>query len=249
MRDGVFWVRPLGLAKWGGGQVSGVALCGLLARELERHCPAAGFVPARLTVDMFRAVPDAPIEVRSAVVRAGNRVVVADAQVIQAGEVRTRGTAVFLAAKGDSAGEVWAPKEELPMPDTRLVAPDGDPPLLRSGAAEWTEDLTSGRNPERNVLWQNLIPLVEGEKISPFQRAAAMADVTNLVCHLGTAGVRYINADMTLALSRLPSGPELGLRAEDRVAAEGVAVGTAVLYDRLGRLGTCVVTALANGLR
>ncbi|TWH24939.1 hypothetical protein L618_000100003940 [Rhodococcus rhodochrous J45] len=62
-------------------------------------------------------------------------------------------------------------------------------------------------------------------------------------------GVGYINSDVTLALSRLPEGPEVGIEADNHISSEGIAVGTAVLFDRLGAFGTGVVTALANAQR
>ncbi|MGH8882997.1 MAG: thioesterase family protein, partial [Stackebrandtia sp.] len=65
----------------------------------------------------------------------------------------------------------------------------------------------------------------------------------------GTEGVGFINSDVTLTLTRLPIGPEVGLHAQDHISADGIAVGTATLYDRTGRIGTCVVTGLANARR
>ncbi|MDO3645862.1 hypothetical protein [Nocardia mangyaensis] len=51
---------------------------------------------------------------------------------------------------------------------------------------------------------------------------------------------------MTLALSCQPIGYEIGLRAADALAADGVSLGTATMYDRTGPLGMCVVTSLSN---
>lgn len=88
-----------------------------------------------------------------------------------------------------------------------------------------------------------------GEPITPFQRAAILGDATNHVCHWGSAGAGYINTDVTVALSRLPIGHELGLRADNTIAADGISIGSATLYDRTGPVGTCVVTTLSNARR
>ncbi|MFJ9368827.1 thioesterase family protein [Nocardia sp. NPDC101769] len=248
-RDGQYEAQGHGVSQWSSKQVNGPAVCGLLARQLERHCPAEGFIPARLTVDMLRPVLNEPISVQSAVIREGTRVTVADASIVQQGELRARATAVFLASASEPPGQTWQPCIPLPAPQARLISPDGEPPLLKFGESDWTDNLSAGQNADCKVLWHNLIPLIEGEPISPFQRAAAMGDATNFVCHWGSAGIGYINADMTLTLSRLPEGPELGLQAQDQIARGGIAVGTATLYDRAGRLGTCVVTAVANARR
>lgn len=51
---------------------------------------------------------------------------------------------------------------------------------------------------------------------------------------------------MTLTSSRPPTGYELGLRADDALAADGVSIGTTTMSDRTGPLGICVVTSLSN---
>ncbi|TJZ75941.1 thioesterase family protein [Rhodococcus oryzae] len=247
-RGDLFVAEEFAVSHWTPTQVGGHAVCGLLARSLETHCPA-GFVPARMTVDLFRPVLNAPIEVRSEVVRQGTRITVADASIVQDGEVRTRASAVFLTTGPEPAGRVWRPDADLPVPSEGCVSPDGAPPLFKSGDREWTHDFAANQNADRKTSWHSLPPLVDGEPISPFQRAAVLGDTTNHVCHWGSHGAGYINTDMTLTLSRLPIGYELGLRAENTVTSAGVSIGTATLYDRTGPLGTCVVTALSNGRR
>ncbi|MFE3544565.1 acyl-CoA thioesterase domain-containing protein [Nocardia sp. NPDC059177] len=248
-RAGSYVPTELAISRWSPNQLNGVAVSGLLALEAEKRGPGAGFVPARFTVDLFRPVRNEPITLGSAVVRAGNRITVADSWLMQGGETMARATVVFLAATEAPPGEVWQPPFDVPIPEQRLVDPDGQPPLLKCGDDDWITEFTAAQNAERKVTWHNLPALVAGEPFSPFQRAAATGDITNLVCHWGTQGVGYINADMTLTLSRLPIGQELGMQALDHVATAGVAVSTATLYDRAGRLGTCVITAVANAGR
>ncbi|WP_227982037.1 thioesterase family protein [Nocardia spumae] len=239
----------IAVSRWSPGQVAGPAICGLLARELETHCPEAGFIPARLTVDLFRPVRDEPLTVHSTVVREGTRVRVADAWIEQQDRIRVRASVMYLAVAQQPPGQVWQADPDLPVPDIRLDEPTGQPPLFKCGDGEWSGDFAAAQNGERKSCWQNLPALVDGEQISPFQRAAFLGDTTNLVCHWGTEGVGYINSDMTLTLTRLPRGHELGLHAQDHISSDGVAVGTATLYDRQGRLGTCVVTAVADARR
>jgi len=76
-----------------------------------------------------------------------------------------------------------------------------------------------------------------------------MADGASLVTNWGDKGVEYINTDITLTLARLPEGLEIGLAAVDRVEHDGIAVGTAAVFDRSGTLGTAVVTSLVNAHR
>ncbi|MGY2061376.1 thioesterase family protein, partial [Nocardia gipuzkoensis] len=223
-------------------QLGGHGVCGILARELEKHSPGKGFVPARFNTDLLKPVLNEPIVVQSSVVRDGRRMRVVDASIVQHGVARVRATAMFLAVSQQPPGTVWQASHELPIPTYRLDSPGGDTMRFKSGDGEWSEDYVAGQNGERKCAWHNVAPLVEGEPITPFQRAAFVADTTNMVCNWGTEGIGYINTDMTMTLSRLPEGPELGLLAQDHVAAEGISIATATMYDRTGPLGTCVLT-------
>ncbi|MGK8506076.1 acyl-CoA thioesterase domain-containing protein [Nocardia asiatica] len=244
-RDGVV-AEPIARSVWNSDHLGGPPVSGLLAREVETCCPD-GFVPARLTVDLFRPVLDRPIMIRSETVRRGRRITVADAAIVQNDQVRARATALFLSPGAAPPGQVWSAGDELPAPPEGAVQV-GDMPLFRSGAGGWNRDGADHQNDDRKICWAAVVlPLVAGEPLTPFQHAAMVADFTNQVCHWGSRGVGYINADVTMTLSRPPVDCELGLRAEDAVPAEGILIGTATLYDRIGALGTCVVTALSNG--
>lgn len=247
--DDHYVATEMSVSPWSPNQLGGTAVCGLLARELEWHCPGDDFIPARFTVDLFRPVLNEPIRLYSEVVRDGRRVRVIDAAIIQQDQVRARATVMYVAAGDQPPGQVWQATRHLPQPDEPLTAPEGSPPLFKSGDLAWTGDFASGQNSERKSAWHNLPALVEGEPISPFQRAAFVGDATNLVCNWGTEGVGYINSDLTVTLARLPEGPELGILAQDQVAADGIAIATATIYDRTGPLGTCVVTGISNARR
>lgn len=129
------------------------------------------------------------------------------------------------------------------------MSPEGSPPLFKSGDRDWTADFGANQNADRKITWQSMPPLIAGEPITPFQRAAIMGDATNHLCHWGSEGAGYINADVTVNLSRLPIGYELGLRADNIIASAGISIGAATLYDRTGPVGTCVVTTLSNARR
>ncbi|NNH68515.1 thioesterase family protein [Nocardia uniformis] len=247
--DDYYLATEMMVSPWAANQIGGTGVCGLLARELEGHSPGVGFIPARFTVDLFRPVLNEPIRLRSEVVRDGNRVRVIDATIVQRDQVRARASVMYLTVAEQPPGEVWQATRELPVPEQRLMGVHGDPPLFKSGELEWTGDFAASQNGERKCVWHNLPELVEGEPITAFQRAGFIGDSTNLVCNWGTEGVGYINTDVTVTLSRLPAGAEVGLRALDQVAANGIAVATATMYDRSGPLGTCIVTGISNARR
>ncbi|MFI5716329.1 thioesterase family protein [Nocardia sp. NPDC051750] len=241
-----FLPTRIAISSWSPSQVSGPAICGLLARELETHSPGAEFVPARLTVDLFSPVTDEPATVRSTVVREGKRICVADAELLQREEVRSRATVAFLRTGEVPAGELWQPTRDLPVPEAPDTSETGAHPLFKSGDGDWTRDFGATQNAERKAIWQNMLPVVAGEPVTPFQRAGMAGDAASFMSNWGTAGIGYINSDVTLTLARLPIGPGIGVLAQDQVAAGGISVGTVALYDRGGPLGSAVVTAVSN---
>ena len=93
------------------------------------------------------------------------------------------------------------------------------------------------------------VRIVPDQAVTPFQAAASTADGTSMVCNWGSRGVEHINTDITMTLAREPDGVEIGLLATDRVEHDGIAVGTAQIFDRSGPLGTVMVAALANARR
>ncbi|MGW4243893.1 acyl-CoA thioesterase domain-containing protein [Nocardia sp. NPDC004722] len=247
--NGRYIAGQMAVSAWSETQLAGTAVCGLLAHELENHSPGTDFRPARFTVDLFSPVRNEPLELRSVIVRDGRRIRVADATVVQDGQVRARATVHYLAVADEPPGEIWQPSRELPVPATPLDGPYGNPPLFKSGDLDWTHDFASGVNSLRKAAWNNVPSLVEGIPITAFERAAFVADTANLVCNWGTGGVGYINTDVSLNLARLPEGREVGMFAQDHMSADGIATATATLYDRAGALGTVTITALSNAMR
>jgi hypothetical protein len=239
---------------WRADQMHGVATSGALARELERAVAALGrddLRPARYTVDLFRAPSMAACTVRSSVAREGSRLCLMDAFLEQDGNVVARAGAIFLAPTENPPAAVWS-SGEVPEPPPLELAPvseDVRVPLFSSEEAGWSQAFGEHQNGSRKQTWQTGLPVVLGEKPSPFQAVTGVADATSMVMNWGAAGVEYINTDILLALSRLPVSSEIGLSARERFAHDGIAVGTAVVFDREGPIGTSTVSSLANARR
>ena len=239
---------------WSEDQMHGVATSGALARELEHAVATLGrddLRPARYTVDLFRAPSMAACTVRSSVVREGSRLCLVDAVLEQDGRPVARAGAIFLASSDNPPGAVWASDEVPQPPPLELAAVSEEPrvPLFSSEDVGWSQVFADHQNGSRKQTWQSALPIVLGEKASPFQSVAGVADSTNMVLNWGDRGVEFINADINLSLSRLPVSTEIGLSARERFAHDGIAVGTAVVFDREGPIGTSTVTALANARR
>ncbi len=238
---------------WSENQMHGVAISGALARAIERRVTQAGrddLRPARMTVDLFRPATMDPCLVTAEVVREGRRICLVDAVLTQDGARVARASAIFLKPTASAPGEVWAPGER-PTPPPLEVAPVSDEPRVPffHSEAGWSQTFAEHQNSSRKASWNTALPVVAGEQVTPFQGVAAMADGASLVTNWGDRGVEYINTDITVTLARLPEGLDIGLAAEDRVEDDGIAVGTATVFDRSGPLGTAVVTSLVNAHR
>ncbi len=242
------------LSLWSDDQLHGVAVGAVLARALERAVQDLGrddLRPARLTVDLFKAARRRPSRTTTSVVRQGNRLCLVDAVLEQDGEPVARASGLFLRAGEPATGAVWEP-DDAPAPPPLDLAPETDRPqvpLFASEGVGWAPSFTEHQNAGRKSTWQVGVPVVPGERPSGFVAAGGVADVSSMLTNWGENGIEHINTDITLTLARQPSGVEVGLHAQDRVAADGIAVGTATVFDRDGRLGTAVVTSLANTRR
>jgi hypothetical protein len=246
---------PTGIARsmWSDNQMHGVAISGALSRAIEHCVDDAGrddLRPARMTVDLFRPATMDPCLVTTEIVRQGRRICLVDALLTQDGQRVARASAIFLKPSSSAKGDVWAPTER-PSPPPEDVAPVSSEPRVPyfHSDAGWTQTFGDHQDGSRKASWNTGIPVVSGEEVTPFQAVAAMADGASLVTNWGSEGVEYINTDITLTLARQPQGVEVGLAAVDRVEHDGIAVGTATVFDRAGVLGTAVVTSLVNARR
>ncbi|WP_222105591.1 acyl-CoA thioesterase domain-containing protein [Rhodococcus sp. WB9] len=206
--------------------------------------------PVRWTLDLFRTAGMKPSVASATVVREGRRLCLVDAVLTQNGEAVARASALYLSPTTTPDGIVWAPgNNPQPPPDDWKRSAGTAERLYCSDGAGWTTPADAPQNGDRKQIWQCAIPVVEGESPTAFQMAASVADAANVVSNVGSAGLEFINADVTLALARLPEGLELGLAGLDRVEQHGISVGTGQVFDRLGVVGSVTVTAVGNARR
>jgi hypothetical protein len=189
---------------WDPKSLHGRVIIGLLAFVIEQRHGADDFVPARLTVDMFRLPGFAPIEVKTRVVRDGLRIRVVEADFISGGVAMARASCQLLRKTENPDGLVWSPPNwDVPLP-ADIPAPT-DPRLGMNG--KWiTRPITGAMGtvgPRR--LWMSEVrDLVEGSALTPFVRVAVAADFASPYANAGEEGLGYINSDVTLYLHRLP---------------------------------------------
>ena len=240
---------PGAVARGGWGpSISGHVIGGLLGWAVEREVDDPHFQPARLTVDLPRPTALEPVEVRTTVRQDRRRLRLVEAVLTQAGAPVARASALFLRRGPQPDGQVWSPPVQLPP----LPADSDDSPTLFMRTYGWGHEIQNPDpdwppGPGPKYTWvRETRPLIDGEPLSAFTRAAMAADITASIANWGSSGLQFINVDFTLVLSRLPEGPYLGLASLNHVSDDGVATGSAVLVDQRGPVGTGVSVAIAQ---
>lgn len=241
-----FAPTPLAQGPWGQ-TISGNVLGGLLGFVIDRDAGDPQMQPARLTVDLFRPAALEPVTVSTAVIRSGKRIKVVDAQAFQQDVLVARASTVFLRRGEPSPTDIWTSEITIPAPPPPDHHDDRPMHIVAHGAGSPSFDLSAWQHTGPKHAWiRNTAPVVDGEPMTPFTRAAMAGDVVSSLTHFGPGGLHYINADYTVTLSRLPVGPDIGLTALTHYSHAGVATGTATLFDRSGPIGSGLATALIS---
>lgn len=242
-REGEYLPTTYAQSHWGEDHLNGPAVVGLAAQALESEFGTADFLPSRLTVDLFRAARGVPTSIKTDLVRDGRRVRNAACELVQDGVTVAAATMVQYRRAQPPRGAEWSRESAFQPPGD--IDPAGHI-YLGSDGNGWTTAIADHQNAARKRTLSRLIDVVEGTPNTPFVRAVMAAEGTSLVTNLGTAGVGYINGDLTVALARLPEDEWIGVEADAHWVAEGISVGTATLFDGVGAFGTGMVTAVSN---
>ena len=261
-RDGDAFI-PTEHAKspWSPDGLHGGPPSGLLAYAIERAIDDPEMQVARLTVDLFRMVPNTPLRTKVEVVRGGRRVIGVDAVLIADGVEVVRASALLLRrSEAPVGGGVYpppaGPEGYASQPGISRfphVAPPGAPlerPHLRGFHTSVETRWVSAPGDQPPTTWVRIpMPFIEGEETTPVTRAAALADFGNALGGLAGVGknLSYINADINLHLFREPVGEWLCIRVDHRDEAAGVGIVESVWYDERGRYGRVSQSRLANG--
>ena len=234
--------NPICRGPWDPKSLNGRVVAGLIGCVAEVRHGGEGWVPARMTVDMYRLPQFDPVTIESRVIREGRRIKVIDVEFISAGKSQARGVFQFLKQGENSAGDVWTPPAwDVAGPET-VQQPD-----------EWRHRMwemrpisgAMGTEGTRQTWMREIREMVEGTPLTPFSRVAAACDFASPFANSGSAGLGYINTDITLSLHRLPRGEWIGFESHYHGADDGIAVGQCRLYDEHGAigLGTCLALA------
>jgi hypothetical protein len=219
----------------------------LLARALARQAGARAQI-ARLTFDLLRPVPLAPLRVSTRVVRAGSKV-----QRLAGSLLAEDGTAVIEAtclAMRVAPGSVAVPLEaSAPPPPPSQSAPfdlpfmSGDEGYHR--ATEWRIARGTWGNGPTAMWLRSRVALVAGEATTPLESLVIAADsASGAAVILDHATTTFVNGDLTIALHREPDGEWICLDAATTGERHGIGLTRARLWDERGPVGWSLQTLL-----
>ena len=121
-----FIPNPIANGPWDPKSIHGRVVIGLLAHIIEQRHGGADFVPARLTVDMFR-LPDimTPVEVKTKLIRDGLRIRVVEADFFSGSVAMARASCQLLRRTENPQGNIWSPPNwDAPKPRDIMVPTD-----------------------------------------------------------------------------------------------------------------------------
>jgi hypothetical protein len=197
---------------------------------------------ARLTLDLMGAVPMAPLNVSTRVLREGKRLQVVEAEV---GAVGTDTVAVRARIVRIRTEETGISTETLPPPGP---GPQDSAPLswdrinevnFATSAMElrFAEGAFEETGPAR-CWFRCAIPVVDDETPSPLQRVMAASDFGNGISRvLDFETHLFINPDLTVYLSREPRGEWVQLASVSAIEPDGIGLATSTLCDEDGPIG------------
>jgi Thioesterase-like superfamily len=246
-----FVPTPLTQGPWDPDAQHGGPPAALCVRAVER-CPSA--VPmqvARLTIDLFRAVPLTPLEVRTSIVRDGKRLQVVDVSLLSGDVEVSRARALRIRADESIGIGPLATNDAFDEgpPPPEAGWPFGSRGETIAGFYNAVEHRRFDKQPgrRRNAWIRLLVPVVAGEAPSPVQRLAAAADIgSGISVPADFRTVLQINAELTIHVLREPVDEWIGLSARTILGTNGVGQSDTVLFDRDGRVGSSLQSLLVE---
>jgi hypothetical protein len=250
--DDLFVATELTRGPWDPGAQHAGPPAALLGYAIEQLPETTDFQVGRLTFEILRAVPIAPVRIEARVARPGRRV-----QMVEA-ELRDRDGEVLVRARG------WRIRRaEIDVPGEAIAAAESPPPpeqasevkFFPTGQEHGYHSAMDVRfvaggflEPGPATVWLRMRqPLVGGEESTPLQRTLVVADVGNGVsASLDFRRFLFINVDLSVQLERMPEGEWICIDAVTLPQPNGTGTSESVLFDRDGRIGRGLQTLLIS---
>lgn len=248
--DGLWRPSELARSPWDPAALHGGPVAALVARAAEAVDAPGPMEPARLTLELLKPVPVAPLSIDAGVVRAGRMVQLVEVE-LRAGETMVaRGRVLRLRRDRDATATFAEQTASPPPPPPASVADHGPTRYFNDPEQEWVafhnagveHRFVSGAFDELgpSIDWIRLrIPVVVGEPPSWFQRVVAAADFANgISAAVPMQQATFVNPDLTVHVARPMEGEWVGLDSRTTVGPHGIAMSHSRLYDHRGLIGS-----------
>ncbi len=224
----------------------------LLGWAIEQLPETDEFQVGRVTFEILRSVPIAPVRVQARVARPGRRVQMFEAELSDVGGevlMRARGWRIRT-ARLDLPGEALLASQP-PAPPEEGTDAEFFPTEQEHGyhSAMEIRFVAGGfLEPGPATAWLRMRQsLVAGEEPTPLQRTLVAADVGNgISAALDFRRFLFINVDLTVHLEQMPRGEWIGVDAATLPRPKGVGTAESTLFDGKGRVGRALQTLLIN---
>lgn len=242
-RDGDLYApTPLASGPWSPDALHGGAPAALFAHVFEQLESPVPMDVVRLTVELLRPVPMAPLRLAASVNRAGYKVqnvegalFAGDLLVARAVGLRIRTADVRVPEKFRAWAQPLAPEFSALMQ-----------PVKRYGGFLSAFEIRFAEGgfevPGPATAWFRMrVPLLPGVANSGLVLAAAAADSGNGISSVATKeALVFINPDLSITLSRPVRGEWVALQAATHGGTEGYGFAESTLFDAEGRVGRSV---------
>lgn len=237
-------ILPTALARgpWSPDAQHGGAPAGLLAAIAERAmADEPGWSMVRLTLELLRPVPIAPLQATHEIQPGGSVRRVA-LSLMHEDKPVVRGVAVFMRERAVDLRPAAAACP-LPLPD-QCSEPIRIPGMAEQTSFHYTameSRVAAGSvaEPGPAAAWFRFaVPLIDGWPTPPSARAMAAADFGNGISWaLPLDRFVFANADLTVSLHRQPQGEWVGVDSVTVAQPSGIGLTTSTLYDEAGAIG------------
>jgi hypothetical protein len=227
----------------------GAAPSSLICWVAERLPSPVPMRVARLTVDLMRPVPVAPLTIETEVLREGKKIQLVAVRLLANGTEVVRATALRIRREPQELpSAAFCPPLDMRGPELgrESISPTGMSRTPFLSGISMRAARGSFRLPGPAAVWYRAEwPIVEGADISPLMRATIAADFCN-----GTSAVldfrewTFINADLSISLAREPVGDWILLDAETWAGPDSIGIAQARLADREGYFGRAVQSVI-----
>ena len=230
-----------GAGPWDPNMLHGGAPASLIAWIVDNLPSEREMNISRLTIDLKRPVPIAPLKIETRMTREGRQIQAMDVSLFADGKECVRAAALKI-RKTD-----YPPPENAELPEVAFPGPEGldKPERFQREGPHFNEAIDMRMVPPSQspvgqaAAWFRFErPFIGGVETTPLMCASAAADYSNGIgSPLDFAKWTFINADLSIHFLRAPVGEWFMLAGEVWIGPDGRGIGHGRLADKDGYFG------------